>query len=82
MNDLARLARLSKGSLIASFKARFGLSPGRYLIQVRVDEAKHLLTGGTDIADVASAVGFADQSDLTRHFRAILGVTPARYIAV
>ena len=80
LKDLASIAGISKRSLINSFSCHFGLPPQRYLIQVRVNEARTLLMRGVEIVDVASAVGFADQSHLTRHFRSMLGVTPARYI--
>ncbi|PXA87713.1 hypothetical protein DMC47_31390, partial [Nostoc sp. 3335mG] len=75
-----RHRRLSKGTLIAGFKAHFGVPPQRYLIQVRLAEARALLRQGVGIAEVAYTVGFADQAHLTRHFRAVLGVTPARYV--
>ena len=80
LEDLAAIAGLSKGTLIAGFKAHFGVPPQRYLIQVRLAEARALLRQGIGIAEVAYAVGFADQAHLTRHFRAVLGVTPARYV--
>jgi AraC-like DNA-binding protein len=80
LQDLASVAGISKRSLITSFSCHFGLPPQRYLIQARVNEARTLLRRGVEIAEVASAVGFADQSHLTRHFRSMLGVTPARYI--
>ena len=80
LSDLAGIAELSKGVLIAGFKAHFGVPPQRYLIQVRLTEARALLRQGVGIAEAAYAVGFADQAHLTRHFRAVLGVTPARYI--
>ncbi|CAN7195025.1 AraC family transcriptional regulator [Bosea sp. LjRoot9] len=80
LSDLAGIAGLSKGVLIAGFKAYFGVPPQRYLIQVRLDEARALLRQGVAIAEAAYAVGFADQAHLTRHFRAVLGVTPARYV--
>ncbi|BCH26917.1 hypothetical protein MesoLjLb_67020 [Mesorhizobium sp. L-8-3] len=79
---LAALAGCSKATLIEGFKAHFGLPPTRYLIQVRIDEARRLLRRGQQVAEVAVAVGFADQSHLTRHFKAVLGVTPARYLSV
>ena len=79
LNDLALIAGISKRNLIAGFSAYFGLPPQRYLIQIRINEAWNLLRRGVEIADAASAVGFADQSHLTRHFRSMLGVTPARY---
>ncbi|NNH44954.1 AraC family transcriptional regulator [Rhizobium laguerreae] len=80
LEELARVAELSKGKLIAGFNASFGVPPMRYLIQVRLEKARELLRQGLGIADVAYAVGFADQAHLTRHFRAMLGVTPARYL--
>ncbi|PWJ86873.1 AraC family transcriptional regulator [Mesorhizobium loti] len=79
---LAALAGCSKATLIDGFKAHFGLPPTRYLIQVRIDQARRLLRRGQQVAEVAVAVGFADQSHLTRHFKAVLGVTPARYLSV
>ena len=80
LETLATLAESSKAVLIKGFKAHFGVPPTRYLIQVRIDSARRLLRQGLEIADVAAAVGFADQSHLTRHFKAVLGVTPARYL--
>lgn len=79
LGTLAVIAGCSKAALIAGFKLHFGIPPNRYLIQVRIEEARRRLRQGLDIADVATSVGFADQSHLTRHFKAILGVTPARY---
>lgn len=70
---LAALAGCSKATLIDGFKAHFGVPPTRYLIQVRIDEARRLLRRGQHVAEVAVAVGFADQSHLTRHFKAVLG---------
>jgi AraC family transcriptional regulator len=55
------------------------VSPHQYLIQVRVNNARALLMAGAgkrSVAAVAEAVGFADQSHLTRHMKRLLGVTP------
>jgi AraC-like DNA-binding protein len=38
-----------------------------------------LLARGIAPADVAAALGFADQSHLTRTFGRTLGITPGRY---
>jgi AraC-like DNA-binding protein len=81
LDTLAIIAGCSKAALIEGFKVHFGVPPNRYLIQVRIDEARRLLRQGLGIAHVAAAVGFADQSHLTRHFKATLGVTPARYLS-
>ncbi len=42
-------------------------------------QARQLLAVGESVTDAAVAVGFFDQSHLTRHFRRIVGVTPGRY---
>jgi AraC-like DNA-binding protein len=81
LGTLAAIAGCSKASLIYGFKKQFGLPPNRYIIKVRIDQARQLIRDRQDIAEVACAVGFADQSHLTRHFKAVLGVTPARYLS-
>jgi AraC family transcriptional regulator len=53
---------------------------GTYLREVRVRRAAaRLATGNESIADIALAVGFADQSHLHRWFVRLIGETPARY---
>jgi AraC family transcriptional regulator len=77
--DIAAAARVSPYHLARVFKQATGMSPHQYLIQVRVNNARALLMAGAgkrSVADVAEAVGFADQSHLTRHMKRLLGVTP------
>src|SRR5258706_11400777 len=77
--DIAGAAHLSPYHLTRVFKKATGVSPHRYLVQVRVNSARSLLTAGAgdrSLAEIASAVGFADQSHLTRHFKRMLGMTP------
>jgi AraC-like DNA-binding protein len=46
---------------------------------LRVARAKQLLLDGVRASDVAPLVGFYDQAQFTRHFRRLVGTTPARY---
>jgi len=55
------------------------LSPSRYQRQLRLQQAKVLLSRGGDIAEIAVACGFADQSHLGRAFKSSYGVTPRGY---
>jgi AraC family transcriptional regulator len=79
LDDLARAAYCSPFHLSRQFKQATGMTPWQYLIQLRVNHARHLVTAGAgerSLADVARAAGFADQSHLTRHMKRLLGVTP------
>jgi AraC family transcriptional regulator len=84
LGDIANAVNLSSFHLARLFKQTVGVSPHQYLIQLRVNSARSLLSAGSgerSLADVASAVGFADQSHLTRHFKRIVGVTPRQFRA-
>ena len=65
--------------VVRAFSRRYGLPPHRYLTGRRVDRARRLLLDGLPAAEVAVAVGFTDQSHLTRHFRRMLATTPVAY---
>jgi AraC-like DNA-binding protein len=79
LETLSTVTGLRRRALIDRFKARHGLPPHRYLVQVRVRAAAALLADGASVAEAAAATGFADQSHMGRHFRAVTGVTPGRY---
>lgn len=78
---LARLAHelgCSVRTTTAEFKREYGMSVHLYVIKCRLAEAARLLvTTEMKISAVAEAVGFHDQTALYRHFRRIVGVTPA-----
>jgi len=81
LSDIAAAAHLSPFHLARLFKQSLGVSPHQYLIQLRVNSARWLLSAGSgerSLAELANAVGFADQSHLTRHFKRVLGVTPGQ----
>ena len=75
--EMAGAARMSPYHFARSFKAATGLSPHRYVVRQRVERAKALLAD-TDltIAEVARAVGFANQSHLAFHVGRLLGAPP------
>jgi AraC-like DNA-binding protein len=81
LEDLAMVADLRRFRLLRSFAKVYGLPPHAYLTQLRIWAAKAMILDGTPLAETAAAVGFADQSHLSRHFRKIVGVTPGRYRA-
>jgi len=83
--DLVTLGRrfgISPFALLRQFRAQTGLSPYEYHLLLRICRAKQRLAAGLPIAQVAVETGFCDQTHLTRHFRALVGLTPGQYIRV
>lgn len=79
LDDLAYHAGLDKFHLCRAFRAQIGMPPHAYLTYLRVARAKQLLEQGVRASEVAPRVGLYDQSQLNRHFRRIVGTTPARH---
>jgi AraC-like DNA-binding protein len=79
LDDLAEHAALDKFHLVRAFRSEVGLPPYAYLTYLRVARARELLSRGALVAEAAQAVGFYDESQLHRHFRRIVGITPGRF---
>ncbi len=75
---LAAMVGLAPSRFHELFRAQTGISPARRLAELRLDRAEALLrSGDLPIAEVALAVGFSDQSALTRSLKRRRGATPA-----
>ncbi|NMG10089.1 AraC family transcriptional regulator [Brasilonema sp. UFV-L1] len=79
LEQLAHLTNLNPSYLVRVFRKEIGLPPHAFQTQVRIRRAKALLLQEQSISEVALAVGFADQSHLTRHFKRYVGITPGQY---
>ncbi len=79
LEDLAAEVGLTSFQLIGLFKRCIGMTPHAYLIQVRLGMACRRLRHLEAIAEVATNVGFYDQSALNRHFKRCYGITPLQF---
>lgn len=64
---------------IKVFKRHVGITPHKFQIQSRVRKAQRMLEEGEMSADVASGLGFCDQSHFVKCFKGIVGLTPSEY---
>ena len=80
VGDIAEHVSLSISQLQREFSNNFRITPVRYLREVRIGVARHLLeSSDQSLAQIATDCGFYDQSHLTRHFKASTGLTPMKY---
>ncbi len=80
VTDIATAQRCHPDYLSRIFKQTVGLGVGEYIARLRVDHARRLL--GTDrfsLGEIASMVGFYDQSHFGKVFREYVGMTPNDY---
>lgn len=77
---IAGATGLSPSHFARQFRTTLGVAPHQYLMRLRVERAKRLLSEtDTPLAAVAFACGFANQEHLTRIFKRGCGITPAAY---
>ncbi len=78
--DLAKQIDLSVSQLQREFIRVLGISPVRYVQEVRIGVARHKLrTTDVDMATIAADCGFYDQSHFSRQFKSSIGLTPMQY---
>ena len=80
VEQLAAAACMSRFHFARVFRRATGFSPMEYLRQRRIEQAQVLLLEGRyKVSEIASDLGFFDQSHFVRRFRRATGCTPARY---
>jgi AraC-like DNA-binding protein len=78
--QLAEQCGLSAGYFARAFRRTTGVTPHQWLMRRRVERARELLLhGGLDLAGIAAACGFVDQSHFTRVFARLEGDSPGRW---
>jgi AraC-like DNA-binding protein len=74
--ELARELKVHKSHLVRVFSNAMGMAPQMYMRQVRVAKARELISGGSQLSEVAHMLDFSDQAHLTREFKKVFGVPP------
>jgi AraC-like DNA-binding protein len=80
IDDMARTAMFSKFHFSRIFQRVTGISPGRFLSALRLQEAKRLLvTTSMTVADISHLVGYNSIGTFSSRFRSSVGVSPTEY---
>ena len=80
VEELAESLMVNKSYLIRRFKTEIGVSPGRYLQDVRIGRAKeYLLNPGYSIDVVAAFCGYSCANYFCKVFKKETGETPTEF---
>lgn len=81
VHELASAAGISESYLKLLFKERFGVSPKRYIIQMKINHACELLRSERyTVMQIAELSGFSNVHFFTRQFKDYMGVTPTQFV--
>lgn len=81
LDEVADAVGLSKYHLCREFNHLYGISPGKYLANLRLQKSCALLLQNRQhtIAEIASMVGFSNDNYFCKVFRKAFGTTPTQY---
>ncbi len=79
IQDMCDHVGLSEFHFIRLFKEVSFTTPHSFLLNLKINEVKKRLANDENIAEVASSVGFFDQSHLNRVFKQFVAATPFQY---
>ncbi len=79
--ELAHECKISEEHFRKLFKKTYGISPKQYIINMRINKAKQLLTeGGLKMNAISEQSGFSNQYHFCRFFKQKTGLTPTEYL--
>ena len=79
LDELARVAGMSRSVFATHFREALGITPGQYLQGWRVGLAQQALQRGKPLKVVASDVGYGSEAALSRAFKAHSGLSPREW---
>lgn len=83
VEDMAKLACMSRSAFYDTYKQLFGISPKQDLISCRIEHAKFMLLGREhSVEQVAQLCGYTNTCHFVRQFKAQTGATPGKFICL
>ncbi len=78
INELAKIAQMSRGRFIEAFKQTVGRAPAAYLTEWRLALARVELRSGRSVKYAAAVVGFGSAAAFSRAYSRTFGYAPSR----
>jgi AraC-like DNA-binding protein len=77
LDELARVAGLSRAHLARAFARTFGVPPHQYHVRLKMERAKLELARGASVTDACLASGFDSLGSFSACFHRRVGVSPS-----
>lgn len=80
LDELSRMACLSKFHYLRAFQEIHGLSPHRFVVRNRVQKSAEMIRRSSlPISDISAMCGFSDLSDFSRTFKRWMTLSPEKF---
>lgn len=80
IEELAKMSSLSVSALERKFKKVFHITPSQYILNIRIQEACHMLIHSSEpLITISNECGFYDQSHFSRQFSKAMNISPHKY---
>ena len=80
IKEIAAKSFVSDSYFRRIFKQDFGISPIKYILNMRIEMAKKLIgLGNMSIKEIAYATGFTDCKYFSTEFKRLVGISPSEY---
>lgn len=79
IDELCKLALMSRSKLYTEFKNNLGCTPSEFLYQLRLKQAAKMLRNGNNITRTCFATGYSNTSHFSRSFKACFGISPSLF---
>ncbi len=77
--DIAGKMGYNRSYLAVLFRRDTGQTISDFVLRLRIETAKSLISGGVALSEVSGLVGFSSQSHFCRRFREVTGITPGEF---
>jgi AraC family transcriptional regulator len=80
IDDMAKEACMNKFHFLKLFKQRYGVTPHQYLVRLKLEHARTLLSSGKySVSEACQQIGFESPATFTHLFKRIYGFLPSKF---
>ena len=80
ISKIAEYIHISQMHLTRIFNEKYGISPGKYYIGIRMSQAAKMLEEGQSLTNTAYSIGYPDALSFSRAFKNYYNCSPTEYI--